>query len=212
LKFIDLSHPLVDGLPAFPSDPNLKIRAHATIAKSKLNLSEITMGSHQGTHLDAMYHFIADGKTIDQMPLDWFYGPARLIRIPKKAGEEITVDDFRRHEKLLTPNAKILFETGWSKHFGTEGFFENFPSMTQDAARYLVSRKIRLIGMDTPTPGKDWYEVHHILLEKPAEMVIVEALANLDQLPEEFTFIGFPLHFKQGDGSPIRAVALVNEG
>ena len=63
--------------------------------------------------------------------------------------------------------------------------------------------------MDTPTPSRDYYEVHHILQRKPAEIVIVEALANLDTLPEHFTFIGFPLHFEGGDGSPIRAVAVV---
>ena len=61
--------------------------------------------------------------------------------------------------------------------------------------------------MDTPTPSYDWYEVHHVLLGE--EIVIVEALANLDQAPDEFTFMGFPLNFKGRDGSPIRAVAMV---
>jgi kynurenine formamidase len=63
--------------------------------------------------------------------------------------------------------------------------------------------------MDTPTPGRDWYEVHHILLARDAEVVVVEGLTNLDQVPERFTFSGFPLNFKGRDGSPIRAVAIV---
>ena len=62
-----------------------------------------------------------------------------------------------------------------------------------------------MLGMDTPTPSRDWYEVHHILLKK--EIVIVESLTNLDQVPSEFTFIGFPLNLKGRDGSPVRAVA-----
>ncbi len=205
---IDLSHPLKQGLPSFPGDPELNIEIHYTTAMdARCNVSRISMGSHQGTHLDAMFHFIDDGKTLDQMPLDWFFGPARLIRIPKAAKEEISVEDFAAHEEFLTPGARILYETGWQSEFGQPHFFTDFPSMTQDAARYLASKKLRLIGMDTPTPARDYYEVHHILLGE--EMVIVESLANLDKLPDEFTFIGFPLNFAGRDGSPIRAVALV---
>lgn len=209
MRFIDLSHPLRDGLPAFPSDPQLHIEPHLTIARDRCNVSRVTMGSHQGTHLDAMAHFVPDGKRIDEMPLEWFYGPARLLRLPKAPREEITAEDFARHEALLTPGARILISTGWEREFGTPRFFEDFPSMTQEAARYLASRRLRLIGMDMPTPGRDYYEIHHILLAHEVEMVIVEGLANLDQLPETFTFIGLPLKFAGGDGSPIRAVAMV---
>ena len=212
MRYIDLSHPLRDGLPSFPGDPPLQIAPHCTTAsEARCNVSRIAMGSHQGTHLDAMFHFVEDGRTLDQMPLEWFHGPARVLRIPKAAGDDITVADFARHEQHLTEGARILFDTGWQREFGTQQFFTDFPSMTQDAARYLASRKLRLIGMDTPTPGRDYYELHHILLAKEVEMVIVEGLANLDQLPdEEFTFIGFPLNFTGRDGSPIRAVAVVD--
>jgi len=113
MRLIDLTHPLVHGQPSFPNDPTLSITAHAAIATQKYNLSRISMGSHQGTHLDAMFHFIEDGKTIDQMPLDWFYGPARVLRIPKRPREELTVFDFKPFERLLTPGAKIIYETGW---------------------------------------------------------------------------------------------------
>ncbi len=208
---VDLSHPLIHGQQTFPMDPKLSIMPHGTTKTLKYNISHISMSSHQGTHLDAMYHFLDDGKTLDQMPLDWFYGPARVLRIPKQAGEEITRDDFAKFEQYLVPEAKIIIETGWHKAFGQENFFEEFPSITQDAARYLASRKIRMIGMDMPTPSRDWYEVHHILLASDVEMVIVEALANLDKVPDEFTFIGFPLNFVGRDGSPIRAVAVVGD-
>ncbi len=210
MRFIDLTHPLRDGLPSFPSDPQLSIASHATIAAERCNVSKVMMGSHQGTHLDAMTHFVAGGKSIEQMPLDWFCGPARVLRMPKSAGEEITVEDFARHEALLIPGARILFATGWEKEFGTPRYFTDFPSMTREAAGYLASRRLRLIGMDLPTPGRDYFEIHHTLLAAEVEMVIVESLANLAALPDgEFTFIGFPLKFTGGDGSPIRAVAMV---
>jgi len=209
MKLIDLSHPLRHGQQTFPMDPKLSIIPHSTTHTLRYNLTQVSMGTHQGTHLDAMYHFVDDGKTLDQMPLEWFYGPARVLRIPKKAGEEITVADFQEHEEYLTPDAKIIYETGWHRHFGEDNFFSDFPSLTQEAARYLASRKIRLLGMDTPTPSRDWFEVHHILLASDVEIVVVESLNNLDQLPDAFTFIGFPLNFEGRDGSPIRAIGVV---
>lgn len=210
MKFIDLSHPLEHGQQTFPSDPKLSIIPHGNTKTLRYNITQISMGSHQGTHLDAMYHFLDDGKTLDQMPLEWFYGPAHLLRIPKQANEELKVEDFLPHEKLLTPDARIIFETGWHKHFGKDYFFSDFPSLTQEAAKYLAEKNIRMLGMDMPTPGKDWFELHHDIL-LPKEIVIVESLANLDKVPDQFTFIGFPLHFKGRDGSPIRAVAMIND-
>jgi kynurenine formamidase len=207
MRFIDLTHPMRDGQPSFPGDPVLGISAHTTIEKQRCNVSHVAMGSHQGTHLDAQYHFVPDGKRIDEMPLDWFYGPATLLRIPKKPREEITVSDFKPFEARLQPGARVIYETGWHRHYGDADYFNDFPSLTQEAAAYLAGRRIRLLGMDTPTPSRDYYEVHHLLLQKPAEIVVVESLANLDALPENFLFIGFPLRFEGGDGSPIRAVA-----
>jgi kynurenine formamidase len=207
MKLIDLSHPMEHGQQTFPMDPKLSIVPHGNTTTLKYNITQIVMSSHQGTHLDAMYHFIDDGKTLDQMPLEWFYGPTHLLRIPKNAKDEITEGDFKPYEHLLTEGAKIIYETGWHKNFGADNFFTEFPTLTLDTSKYLASKKIRMLGMDTPTPSYDWYEVHHVLLGE--EIVIVEALANLDQAPDEFTFMGFPLNFKGRDGSPIRAVAMV---
>ena len=69
--------------------------------------------------------------------------------------------------------------------------------------------RITALGMDTPTPGTDWVPIHKALLKPGVDTVIVEALAHLDQCPEEFVFVGFPLLLKGRDGSPIRAAAIV---
>jgi kynurenine formamidase len=208
MRFIDLSHPLVNGAAAFPNDPKFAVIVHGRVETHSYNISQIVTGTHQGTHLDAMYHFFDDGRTLDRMPLEWFYGPARVLHIPKPRNSEITPDDLRLHEAHLTPEAKIIVNTGWHHHFGQPEFFSDFPSFTLEAARYLASRKIRLLGMDIPTPGKQWLELHHILLAKDVEIVVVESLTNLDALPDSFTFAGFPLNFAGRDGSPIRAVAI----
>lgn len=205
---VDLSHPLEHGQPTFPMDPKLSIVPHGTTETLKYNITQIVIGSHQGTHLDAMYHFLDDGKTLDQMPLDWFYGPVTVLRIPKQAGEELLVEDFEPFADVLVPGAKVIYETGWHRQFGAANYFSEFPSLTLEAGRYLADRGIRMLGMDTPTPSRDWYEIHHILLG--AEIVVVESIAHLDRVPDRFTFIGFPLNFVGRDGSPIRAVALVD--
>jgi kynurenine formamidase len=211
MKFIDLTHPMRTGQPSFPGDPVLEILPHATIEKQRCNVSRLAMGSHQGTHLDALYHFVPDGLRLDQMPLEWFFGPAEVLRIPKPAKADLTVEDFRPFEARLQPGARIIYETGWHRQYGQANYFSEFPSLTLEAATYLAGRRIRMLGMDTPTPSRDYYEVHHILQEKPAEILIVESLAHLDRVPDTFTFIGFPLRLEGGDGSPIRAVAGIEE-
>jgi arylformamidase len=208
MKLIDLSHPLAQGQASFPNDPKLAIIPHGTVATHTYNITQVLMGTHQGTHLDAMFHFFDDGRTLDRMPLEWFYGPACVLRIPKQANGEISADDLRAHQSRLAPGARVIVNTGWHRRFGAPNFFSEFPSFSLDAARYLAARKIRLLGMDMPTPGKQWLELHHILLAPETEIVVVESLANLDALPDEFVFAGFPLNFQGRDGSPIRAVAI----
>jgi kynurenine formamidase len=209
MRFIDLTHPLRDGQPGFSYDPQLRVESYLTVQRAHSNFSRISMSSHQGTHVDAMSHFVAGGKTLDEMPLAWFYGPARVIKIPKEAREEITVEDLTKHQAMLRPASRVIINTGWHREFGTPRFFEDFPAFTVDAARFLAARKLRLLGIDMPTPGRAAYDIHHTFFAPDLEMVLIESLANLDAVPETFTFIGFPMHFAGIDGAPIRAVALV---
>jgi kynurenine formamidase len=209
-----LSHPLENGQLNFPFDPKLSVLVHNTVASIGYNITQISMSTHQGTHLDAPFHFYDDGKTIDQMALDRFYGPASLIdlapgsNLPAKA--PITLELLLPHANLFQPNAKLIYRTGWDRAFGTPEFFSDFPTLTLEAAQWIAERKIGLLGMDTPTPSTAWKEVHLVLLQAGVEIVIVEGLTNLDRLPGQFTFAGFPLNIKGRDGSPIRAVAIVD--
>jgi len=212
-RLIDLSHPLEHDQLNFPSDPKLSIVTHNTVDAIGYNISKISLSSHQGTHLDAPFHFYTDGKTIDQMTLDQFYGPAKLVDLAPgsylPAKTPLTVEMFEAHAQAFEPNSKVIYRTGWDRAFNTPEFFTDFPTLTLEASRWIADRKIGLLGMDTPTPSTQWLECHHILLEKKVQIVIVEGLTHLDQLPEQFTFIGFPMNLKGRDGSPIRAVAVV---
>lgn len=209
MRFIDLTHPLRDGLPGFQNDPQYRVEPYSSMQRTSCRISRITLSSHQGTHVDAMSHFLQDGKPIDEMPLSWFYGPARIVKIPKEPREDITVEDLFKHQAFLRPASRVILNTGWHREYGTQRFFEDSPSLTKEAGEYLAARKLRLLGMDLPTPGRESYAIHHALFAQDVETVLIESLANLDAVPDSFTFIGFPLHFAGGDASPIRAVALV---
>lgn len=215
MKLIDLSHPLEHGQLTFPWDPKISVLPHNTVSSIGYNITQISMSSHQGTHLDAPYHFYDNGKTIDQIALDRFYGPAHLLDLAPggqlEAKTPLTVEMFKPHAKKFCPGAKIIYRTGWSRRFGTPEFFTEFPTLTLEAARWIAARRIGLLGMDTPTPSADWKECHLILLKKGVEIVIVESLVHLEKLPPRFTFIGFPLNIRGRDGAPIRAVAIVDK-
>jgi arylformamidase len=213
-RLIDLSHPLEHGQLNFPFDPKIAVVVHNTIASIGYNMTQISMATHQGTHLDVPYHFYDDGKTVDQMPLDRFYGPAALVDLAPgahlAAKTPITLDMLVPHAEKFQPGAKVIYRTGWDRTFGTPECFADFPTLTLEAAQWIAGRRIGLLGMDTLTPSADWKAVHLTLLQKGVEIVIVEGLTNLEKLPERFTFIGFPLNIKGRDGSPIRAVAVVD--
>ncbi len=212
-RLIDLSHPLRDGQLCFPGDPGIRVETHGTLATLGFNIAKVSLSTHQGTHLDVPFHFFDDGKTLDRVSLDRFFGPATLIDLAPGTCLEprtpITIDMFAAHEAKFQPGAKVIYRTGWDRTYDTPEYFTDFPSLTVAAARWIAGRRIGLLGMDTGTPSSDWQECHQTLLGKGAEMVIVEGLTRLEELPEQFTFIGFPLNIEGRDGSPIRAVGLV---
>ena len=212
---VDLSHPLEHGQLNFPNDPQLSVTIHGTLATLGYNITQISMSPHQGTHLDVPFHFFDDGKTVDQMALDRFFGPAVLVDLcpgsSLAAKTPITAAMLRKHEAKFRPGAKVICRTGWDRMFNRPEFFTDFPSFTVEAAQWIAARRIWLLGMDMPTPSTQWQEVHWALLGKGVEMVIVEGLANLDRLPERFTLAAFPLNIKGRDGSPVRAVAILDD-
>jgi arylformamidase len=215
VKLVDLSLPLEHGLLNFPYDPKISVIPHNTIASIGYNMTQISMATHQGTHLDVPFHFYNDGDPVDRVPLDRFYGPASCVDLAPggflPAKTPITVEMFAPHAAKFQRGAKVVYRTGWDRTFNTPECFSDFPSLTLDAARWIAARGIGLLGMDTLTPSADWKEVHLTLLAKGVEIIVVEGLTNLDQLPERFTLAAFPLKITGRDGSPIRAVGIIDE-
>lgn len=186
---------------------------------------------HGGTHLDAPIHFAEGRKTVDEIPLEQFIGPAVVIDVSEKALKDrdylVGVEDFSEWEAkhgLLPEKVIVLLRTGYGqfwpdrvKYMGTDQRGEaavadlHFPGLDPDAARWLVgNRKISAIGLDTPSIDygqSQLFESHRILFAE--NIPAFENVANLDQLPETGAFvIALPMKIKGGSGAPLRIVAL----
>lgn len=209
-KIIDLSMDIYHEAPTFAFDPKCSVVIHNTVESIGYNITQISMSTHQGTHLDAPYHFIDNGMTVDKIPLETMVGKAFKIDMSHKNPKEpLTVNDFLPYESKIVKGTRIVYQTGWDKTFPDKSYFSDFPYLTKELADWFVKKEIALLGMDTPTPNpNDWMYIHHSLLGK--EIIIVEGLANLEKIEEdEFTLIALPLKISGRDGSPVRAVGIV---
>jgi len=216
VRFIDLSQSLYDGMPSYPSDPPFRIEPFRTMKEHGVRVSRLELGTHQGTHLDAPAHFYADGVTVDEIPLKRFFGPAVLVDLAPgealAAKTPITPEMLSHHREKFEAGGKVIIRTGWERMVGKEGYFTDLPSLTLEAAQWIAETKIGLLGVDLPTPSKiAGRAVHYALLAKGTEIILLEGLVNLHLLPERFTLVAFPLPLRGGDGSPVRAVAIVEE-
>lgn len=201
---VDLSLPIHDGAPSYPSDPPCVVTPFLTIPEAVANTRTIAMGSHQGTHLDAPFHFLADGATVDEIPLAQTTGPAFLLDLgDRPARSALTVEDFRGLD--LQPGDRLVYRVGWDRQLHEPGYFTDMPRLTVEAAHFLAGRRLALLGMDMPTPNpEDMVEVHQVLLG--AGTVLLEALADLDRLrPGPFWLSAAPLRIVGSDGAPVRA-------
>ncbi|MFC4306991.1 cyclase family protein [Cohnella boryungensis] len=209
-KIIDLSLDIYHSAPTFPLDPKCAVIVHHTVDSMGYNISQLVMSTHQGTHLDAPFHFLDEGKTVEQLDLDKCIGEALLVDLThKRPKEPITVDDFMPVADRIGEGTRLIYRTDWHKQYPQKHYFSDFPYMTVELARWLAERKIGLIGMDVPTPNPtDFDPVHKILLG--AEIVIVEGLARLGDIgAERFFFMAAPLRIAGRDGSPVRALAML---
>lgn len=210
---LDLTLIISNNLPMFPGSPKPQFISWSTIKKDGYNLELLFLSSHSGTHMDAPYHFIKNGKKIHEIPVSRLTNNAILIKLRKKANQAISKNDivqFEKKHKIIPKNASLVFATGWQKNLKSMHYFEKNPGLSVSAAKYLASKKINLVGIDSPSIdlGNDKnFSVHHILSKN--NVLIVENLTNLEKIPKNhFKLVVLPLKLKDATGSPIRAIAL----
>ncbi|MCI7736378.1 MAG: cyclase family protein [Clostridiales bacterium] len=206
-KIIDISQKVCPEMAVYPGDPRYQTR---TVCGFKLGdmceVSELTMGSHCGTHIDAPLHMIPDGAGIDTMPLDCFYGPCRVLTIGAAVVTEKMLEDLS-----IEPGERILLRTDPAgKYAGSNRFNPTVLSMR--AAQYLAQLHVKLVGIDAPTVENMELcdgEIHRALLS--AGVAILEGVCLKDAVKERYTLSALPLNLIGENGAPCRAVLIDEE-
>lgn len=218
-RIVDLSYLLHDGMTTYPVQwsPPFEIIQLGRHGIEGRESRKFTMGTHCGTHVDAPRHFIPNGATIDQLLADVFVGSATIVDFTHaEAFQEMQVADF---EKALGTRRveRLIMRFDWSDHWDAFKFYSEQPYISGGAAKWLVDRGVKLLGMDTPQadspkngPGSERDSpVHKILLG--AGIIKLEYMTNLRELrATDFELIALPLKIRGADGAPVRCIGIVD--
>lgn len=201
-KWIDISQPLNENLAHWPGDQ--PFHYHTPLTKEdtgSVNIGRITTSTHVGTHVDAPYHFLNDGKRIIDLEIDRFIGSCKVIDL--SAFTEINESALR--SKQIGTTERLLIRTSLPND--PERFPEEVSPVTPDGAAYMKSSGVKLVGVDTPSidPISSKTLAGHHALHKH-DIYILENIM-LDGVDEgDYEFIALPLPLEEADGSLVRAV------
>lgn len=220
-KIIDLTHSLEPNIPSWEGNcgfyNEISLDYPDCQTEVKFRTQKIEMEAGIGTHIDAPAHCIPNGITIDELQLNNLIAPCIVIDVSKNAHEHysVSIDDIKEFEKrygVISEGQFVMIKTGWEQFWDEPKKYHNnhfFPSISAEAAKFLLERNIVGIGIDTLSPDRpeSGYPVHSLLLG--AGKIIVENVANLASMPPVGSFIiALPLKIKGGTEAPIRLVAL----
>lgn len=210
MHVIDLSHTVVTDMPVYPGDDGVSVQRVREIGRDGYSLTNLCMSTHSGTHVDIAAHMHAEAPAMDWLGPANFAGWGAVLDLTHSPNRFIDADDFAPLAGMEGLDF-ILIRTGWDAKWGAPEYFRDHKYLTPTACRYLAGLDIKGIGMDFPSPdpldSRD-FAAHRLVLG--AGLVAVENLANLGELPSEgFVFTALPLKIAGGDGSPVRAAAIV---
>ena len=201
-RLIDISIPLHEGMMTYPGNPEVTME---WVRTPNTFLTKLTTGTHAGTHVDAPRHVREDLTPVDEVELERFFGPCRVLDMTS-CKEAVRVKDLESHE--VQEGERILLKTSNSER-GFKQFYDDYVYLDGDAADYLAEKKVALVGIDSLSikkRGGDDQRPHESLLL--IGIPIIEGLNLKDVEPGQYTFIGLPLRLKGRDGSPMRAVLI----
>jgi arylformamidase len=203
-KIYDISVDIQTGMPTYPGDAKFKSRKLKSVEPDGYEIHRLTLGNHTGTHVDAPAHFIQNGATITELPLDILNGRVRVVEIQNK--EQVGLTEVQNLK--LDNDFRILFKTRNSSLWKTrKRFHKNYVYLTLDAAKYLAENDIKLIGFDYLSVekfGDSEHPVHRYLLGN--EVIILEGL-NLSEVEEgEYEMCCLPMKLTGLDAAPARVI------
>jgi arylformamidase len=204
-RLVDVSVPLQPGIATYPGNPEFELQPIKRIAAGESsNVSRLVMGTHTGTHVDAPRHFFDDAPGVDALALDLLIGPAQVVDVPLSGGiteEHLSGAGLGEQLRVLlrTPNSAL-----WNS---AAGFHQDYTYLTEGAARYLVARGIKVVGVDYLSVEqfkKPGAPAHRALLGD--NVVIIEGLNLSDAEPGQYEMYCLPLRVTGADGAPARVV------
>ena len=214
MDMVDLSRVIYDGMPKIPALPDVHVKKFFSLEKGHpLNVTEVALPCHAGTHVDAPIHIIPNGKSIDELPLEAFIGPGAVISVKKNGGEQVAASDLERSGVAVNRGDILMLHTGWDEKFESPDY-NLHPYLSVDAAQWIVRRGVKLFGIDCitvdlPTPlrpkGFD-FPVHKELLGNG--VLIAENVTNLGKVVgKRSRILALPLRVKGSDAGHARIVA-----
>lgn len=230
MRIVDLSREIYHRAPTLPNHPPVTVSTYWTHDEYReaegvrLSIATLflTMGDHTGTHVDAPRHFDAseDAPTIDAMPLERFFTEAVCLDLSHKPlKSDISPEDLEAAEKAagveIRKGDTVLLYMDLDRRIPSPAaYLTDFPGLTRASAEWLGRKGISMFGVEALSPGRPFknnFEVHNVCREMG--FTHIEGLTNLGQLVGQgrFRFIGFPLRIRGGTGSPIRAVAWLDD-
>lgn len=215
MKVLDLTHCISEDMPVYPGTEGPKLKPANTYEKDGFKETLLKMYSHTGTHMDPPAHLFAGRTTLDQFPIEQFVGKALVIDCTDMAdGARVPLSRVKAYGEKAEKAEFLLFHYGWDKFWGSPRYFGNYPYLSDEVVDYLILSGKKGVGMDVIgiDPIADENLTIHKKLFQKNEIVVIENLTKLDQVGGDlFTLFALPLRYQDADGSPIRAVAYIDQ-
>jgi arylformamidase len=201
-SWIDISQILNNNIPVWPGDTPFHYKVSWGMEESgSVNVGQVTMSTHTGTHIDAPYHFDNAGKRVIDLDFNLYIGPAKIIHLQQPAS--IGIKDLQ--DIPLQGVKRLLIKTDAWKDKTV--FPDSIPHIEPELAAFLTEQGVQLLGLDLPSVDPlDSKELnaHHELNRHGIH--ILEGLLLDEVEPGEYELAALPLPFAEADGSPVRAV------
>ena len=201
---LDISLRITPDMAVWPGDPRPTLEPVATLERDGVQVGRLTLSTHTGTHLDAPRHFIAAGRTVDQLDLTPLLGACHILDVTRQ-DNHISRADLQGFD--LQPHARVLLKTRNSRRPPSPTFTTEFTALAPSAADYLCERGVRLVGIDGPSVDA-WtatdFPCHKRLLA--ADILILEHLVLWHVEPGIYGLLAVPLKLAGADGCPVRAL------
>ncbi len=206
MKIHDITVAIDDSIAGYDNADRFKLESLSSMANGDIcNVTKITTSSHFATHSDAPKHFVDDGLTIDEVPLETYIGEVRVLDVThcKTITKEV-VEQFDIKE-----NERIIFKTGYYKYLYADTFYKDYSAIDHECAKYLVEKKVKMIGIDylsIEAYNTTDFCVHKTILSNNIGVLEGLDLQNIEC--GEYDLVALPLKLKNGDGAPARVILI----